>query len=153
MSKLGRALHQVDCTLEGYEGEHMLVWINAPNGIFREYARMVTESQKRDEKGNIVYRRDEDGELLTDDELQPIPDVDEDKVTAASRYFVSTLLVQFSINEDLDGNPLLPTDEDFVERLPEDLLAWVINGITEAIQDRRERAKKSAKLQGITTQR
>jgi hypothetical protein len=151
LAKLPKLGQRITCTLPGYEDVWGVVWVNAPQSVLDNWQKLREESIERDERGRPLPMLDENGEVVTDPEtFEPLERVDREAVLEASRFFISTMLLEFSINEDLDGNPLSPQDADFLLRLPEDLIAWVYNALVAAIEDRRNAGKGAVKLAEIS---
>lgn len=151
MARLPKLRQRVDCVLPGYEdsGIYIDVWINAPQNVFDDWQEMLMDARVRDDKGNQVFELDENGEPKVNEDFEPILLIDQKKLFDAALYYVRTLVLEFSLTEDLDGNPLSLEDEDFWERLPEDLTVWLNTAVAEAVTERRKQGKSGAKLQGI----
>jgi hypothetical protein len=149
--RLPKLRQEVACELPGYEGVTVGVWVNAPQGIIDTWAQMREDAFNKDERGRPLPLLDEAGEVVIDpDTFEPLKSVDEGKLFEASKFFLQSLLMDFSITEDYDGNPLSPQDDDFVKRLPEDLIQWLYAAVTAAVQERRNAGKASVRLAEIT---
>lgn len=152
MAKLPKVRQRVDCVLPGYEeaGIYVDVWVNAPNRITEQWAEMVRSARVLDEKGNQAFELDAEGNPRIDPKtFEPIPAIDQSKLIEAANFYVRSLVLEFSLTEDEDGEPLDINDEDFWERLPEDIIIWLQQAISDSIAERRNQGKSGAKLQGI----
>lgn len=150
MAKLPKLGQDIECTLEGYTDVKGVVWVNAPQRIFDEWQKLREDAIERDERGRPATLLDDAGEPVLDDSFEPLHKVSREKTLLASQYFISHMLLEFSVDEDQEGRPLSPQDADFMERVPEDLIAWVYNAVLGAVEARREAGKESVKLAGIT---
>lgn len=150
--KLPKLGQDVTCELPGYEGVTASVWVNVPQGIIETWEAMREEAIVKDEQGRPVPLLDDKGEVVTDpDSFEPMMKVDQDKLMEASRYFMTNLLLDFSVTEDMDGKPLSVSDADFLMRVPEDLISWLYASILESLKERRNQGKSGAvRLAGIT---
>lgn len=151
MAKLPKVGQVVECDLPGYEdsGIALTVWVNAPQKALDEWNDLRESAKILDEQGRPVYKTDAQGNVITDDNFEPVPDVDEAKMVEAAKFFVGVFALDFSLKEDQDGNPLSISDEDFWERLPDDLIGWVYEAISAALAERKNQGKKSVRLAGI----
>lgn len=150
--KLPKLGQEVACDLPGYEGVTAQVWVNVPQGVVDTWDAMREEAVVKDERGRPVPLVGDDGEIVTDpDTFEPLQQVDQAKLMEASRYFMNNLLLDFSVTEDMDGKPLSINDEDFLMRVPEDLITWLYSAILESLKERRNQGKSVAvRLAGIT---
>ncbi len=154
MARLPQVTQKVECTVPGYEdsGIFIRVWVNAPQRIFDEWTKKKQEAIIVDDEGRPEFETDESGEVMMDDDFKPIQKIDASKLQKSSAFFLSSLITEFSLTEDLDGNPLSLTDEDFLKRVPEDLIRWLFDAVSEAIGERRKVGKESVRLAEITGQ-
>lgn len=152
MARLPKLGQRVDCTLPGYEDAdiYMSVWVNAPQNVFDNWQQMLDDAKVKDEKGNQAFELNADGSPVIDPEtFEPVEKIDRDRIIRAAKFYVETLILEFSLTEDLEGNPLRLGQPDFWERLPEDLISWINDGVAQAIAERRKQGKTGASLQGI----
>lgn len=148
--RLAKVGQEVECELPGYEDVKVWVWVNAPNKVFERWNEIRDEALAVDDDGQPVYETDKDGQVVVDDETyEPVRKVDQAKLVEAAQFFVTALVMDFSIKFDQDGNPLSVQDPDFFDRVPEDLIAWLYDAVAAAVAERRKRGKGSARLAGI----
>lgn len=151
MSKLPKLGQEVSCELEGYQGLTATIWLNAPQGIIEEWERKREEAVVRDERGRPVPLTDDKGEILIDpDTFEAIKQIDEAKVLEANTFFMRQMVLDFSYKEDAEGNPLSPSDADFIQRIPPELISWLYSAIGQALAERKEAGKSAVRLAGIT---
>lgn len=151
MAQLPKLQQEITCNLPGYESVTGKVWINPPQKVMDAWNQLREASTERDERGRPVPLINEDtGEPELDDKFEPLFKVNKAKVLESSHYFMKTLLLEFSIDEDLDGNPISPADADFMERLPTDLISWVYDAVIAAVNARKEQGKNAVQLAGIS---
>jgi hypothetical protein len=157
VARLPKVTQKVDCTMPGYEdsGIFIRVWVNAPQRVLDEWMDKKKSALVVGEDGRPELEMDpETGDPVVDpDTYRPVQKVDADKVKESGMFFLRSLVTEFSLTEDMEGNPLSLDDEDFFERIPQDLIKWLYDAVSEAMGDRRKQGKESVRLAETIGQR